>query len=182
MNFGAIFVGIAILVVTIPYVINPLVNERKKRPVNIPSLKKGEKDGQKQALEAIRTLDFDFHTGKVTHEDYEALRAQLVLEAAEYLQRKQQEDERVEALIHAHQQKTKPPAKCEKCGGDLLPQDLFCPACGGPANDCAPPPKPEAPLTCQACGKTIKASDLYCTGCGSRVNVRPDQAGTFAEN
>jgi|GEM_PF-978149 len=182
MNPGAIFIGIAILVVAVPFVMNPLVNEREKQPVKTTNLKKDEKGGQKDALEAIRDLDFDFETGKVTREDYETLRAQLVLEAAEYIQVKQQEDEKIEAMIRARLKQVKSAVKCERCGGEIRPQDLFCPACGYAAQVQSESREPKVQLTCQGCGKTIKASDLFCTSCGRRVNEPPKTLSSVGEN
>lgn len=181
MNLGAILIGIAILVVAIPYVMNPLVNERKKQPVKATPLKKDEKGGQKDALEAIRDLDFDFQTGKVTQEDYESLRAQLVLEAAEYLQTKQQEDEKIEAMIRAHLQQVKTTVVCEKCRGVICPQDRFCPACGIPVESRKEPEAP-AEAHCPNCGKTVHARDLFCTACGTHLASAPASQNAASPN
>lgn len=182
MNLGAIFIGIAILAVAVPYVISPLVNERKKQMVKATSPKKDGKSEQRNALAAIRDLDFDFQTGIVTLEDYETLRAQLVLEAAEYLKTKQQEDEKIEAMIRSRLQQVKPPVKCEKCGAEIRPQDHFCPTCGYAAQVQTESWEPKVRLTCPDCGKTIKESDLFCTGCGRRVNERPKTENAIGEN
>lgn len=117
MNLGAIFTGTAIPVITIPFVMSPLINESKKQPVKATPTKMVGRDQQKAALAAIRDLDFAFQTGKVTRGDYEMLRAQLVIEAAQYIQIKQREDEKRETMIRARFQSTKPSDKCEKCGG-----------------------------------------------------------------
>lgn len=182
MNPGAILVGIAILVIAVPYVMHPLVNERKKQPDKSTPLKKDGEGGQRDALAAIRDLDFDFQTGKVTREDYETLRAQLVLEAAKYLQVKQQEDEKIETMIRARLQTVKPLVKCEKCGGEIRLQDRFCPTCGDAAQPQTESSLPAAQLTCPGCGKTIKERDLFCTGCGRRVNKQPKTESDIAKN
>jgi Zn finger protein HypA/HybF involved in hydrogenase expression len=173
MNLGAIFIGVALLVVAVPYVVNPLVNERKRQPVKAASPNKEGKGEQKEALAAIRDLDFDFQTGKVNQDDYETLRAQLVLAAAAYLQTKQQEEEKIDALIRARLEQVKASVKCEQCGGEIGPQDLFCPACGAPIKNLAIIEKPVLKLACPICGKSIKEKDLFCTRCGTRVNKQP---------
>ena len=110
MNIGAILIGAAIIVLAVPYVINPFLDERKKRPGKDASLEKEVNDEQRDALAAIRDLDFDFQTGKVTQEDYSALRERLFLEAAESLQKKKQaEDEEIEEMIRVRQQSVKQP-------------------------------------------------------------------------
>ncbi|HEX9618107.1 MAG TPA: zinc ribbon domain-containing protein [Anaerolineales bacterium] len=182
MNLGAIFIGIAILVVAVPYVMNPLVNERKKQPVKATPPKKDGKGGQKDALAAIRDLDFDFQTGKVTREDYETLRAQLVLKAAEYLQMKQQEEEKIDAMIRARLQQVKASVKCEKCGGEIRPQDLFCPTCGVPVKNQAGSEEPVVKINCPGCGKSIKEGDLFCTGCGTRLKEQSTSGNAPAPN
>lgn len=173
MNFFAIFIGIAILALAIPYVLNPLINERKKKPVKAVPQKLDGQGQHKDTLAAIRDLDFDFQTGKVTQEDYEALRSQLAFEAAEYLQVKQQEDEKIEAMIRAHLQAVKSSARCEKCGGELRPEDQFCPACGIPAKSQGGSEEPAVQLTCPVCRKKFREGDLFCTGCGTRLNGQP---------
>lgn len=173
MDIGAILIGMAILVVAVPYVLNPLVNERKKQPGKAASLEKGWNGEQKDALVAIRDLDFDFQTGKVTREDYETIRAQLVLEAASYLQMKQEEDERIEAMIRARRQQGKPSVHCEKCGGEIRPQDLFCPTCRVPVNSQGGSAMQAGASRCPSCGKNIKTGDSFCTGCGMRLTTLP---------
>jgi uncharacterized OB-fold protein len=173
MNLGAIFIGIALLVVAVPYVINPLVNERKGHTAKATPQKKDGHIGQKYALAAIRDLDFDFQTGQVNQEDYEILRAQLVLEAAAYLQTKRREEEKLDALIRARLMQVTASIKCEKCGGEFGPEDLYCPACGVPVKDQVVIEKPAMKLACPICGKSIKEKDLFCTRCGTRVNKQP---------
>lgn len=182
MEPGAILIGGAILVVAVLYVINPVVYERKKQPEKADALKKDRKGRQKEALAAIRDLDFDFQTGKVTQEDYETLRAQLVLQAAEYIQTKKQENEKIEEMIRSRLQRVKSSVKCEKCGGDIGPQDLFCPTCRVAVKNQAGSKKPAVQITCPGCGKRVREGDLYCTSCGERVNGQATIKNTTAEN
>jgi len=182
MELGAIFIGFAILVITVPYVINPFLNERKKQPLRTISQKKDEEGSHKDALAAIRDLDFDFQIGKVTQEDYETLRAQLVVKAAEYLQTKKQEDEKIEEMIRARLQAVKSSAKCEKCGGEIRPQDHYCPTCGTVVKNQTPSNIPAPQNTCPGCGKSVKDADLFCTGCGTRLNGQSIIRNATAEN
>ena len=182
MDLGAIFIGFAILVIAVPYVIYPLMNGRKKQPLRTISQTKDEEGSHKGALVAIRDLDFDFQIGKVTQEDYETLRAQLVVEAAEYLQTKKQVDEKIEEMIRARLQAAKPSQKCEKCGGEIRPQDRYCPICGAVAKNQTASNKPAPQIACPGCGKSVKESDMFCTGCGTRLNEKSTARNTMAEN
>ena len=169
MNLGAIFIGIAILAIAVLYVTNPLLKEQKKQTVKAAPVKRDGQSRQKDALAAIRDLDFDFQTGKVSQEDYESVRARLVLEAAGYLEKQQQEEEKLEALIRARLQQVRPSGKCEKCGAEIHPQDLFCPTCGVPVKEPAGSKEQPAQVVCPGCGKSVKEGDLFCTSCGRRL-------------
>ena len=182
MELGAIFVGFAILVIAVPYVIYPLLNGRKKQPLRTISQTKDEEGSHKGALVAIRDLDFDFQIGKVTQEDYETLRAQLVVEAAEYLQTKKQVDEKIEEMIRARLQAAKPSQKCEKCGGEIRPQDRYCPICGTVAKNQTASNESTLQNTCLSCGQSVKASDMFCTGCGTRLNEKSTARKPIPEN
>ena len=181
MNVGAIFIGIAILIITIPFVVNPLIPDRKKLLRKPAPAKKDGRDQGKDTLAAIRDLDFDFQTGKVSREDYETLRTQLVIQAAEYLQMERQEEEKLEAMIRARLQAVKPSVKCGKCGGKIGPQDHFCPTCGVVVDNPAESNKQDANIICPGCGKSVKEGDHYCTVCGTRVNRQAAAVDTPAE-
>lgn len=182
MNLGAILIGFAILVVTVPFVINPLVNEHKKLPAKVASLKKNGKSQEKDVLAAIRDLDFDFQTGKVTQEDYETVRTQLVLEAATNIQMKKQEDEKIEEMIRARSKTVKLSVKCEKCGRELGPLDRFCPTCGVPAKNQAGSDGQASQISCPSCGKSVKEGDLFCTGCGMKLSKQTVTENAPSEN
>ena len=63
------------------------------------------------AIEALRELELEYRTGKVTEDEYEALRARLEGEA-----------------VAARNAAGAP--DCAHCGETLLGRESFCPACG----------------------------------------------------
>lgn len=128
MNPGAILIGVAILILSAAYVTNPFFHKRKNKPARPDLQDNGVAILHKNSLAAIRDLDFDFQIGKITQEDYEPLRAQLVLEVADYLQKKQEQDQKVEELIRARQSKKQ--FYCPHCGKHIQEKDLFCTGCG----------------------------------------------------
>jgi predicted RNA-binding Zn-ribbon protein involved in translation (DUF1610 family) len=182
MTLGALLIGAAILVLAALYVINPVVDAHKKQPLKAAILDESRQHLQKDVLAAIRDLDFDYQTGKVIQEDYETSRTQLVFQAAEFIQKKKQEDEKIEAMIHTRLLSVKTPAQCDKCGGEIGPQDVFCPTCGIAVKNQAGTKKTSVHVLCPGCGNKVRAGDLYCTSCGKRVYGQAAVNHPTAEN
>jgi hypothetical protein len=82
-------------------------------------------------------------------------------QAAEYLQMKQQEDEKIERYCARSDRET--PVKCEKCG-EIRLGSLARPA--GTLLNLRQIQLPAAQLTCLL-RKIVKEGDLFCTRCGS---------------
>src|SRR5512138_2478529 len=121
------------------------------------------REARAAALSALRSLDFDYQTGKVSEEDYPALRLQLVAEAAKYMDAKGSEDDRIEAMIRARKVAVGKP--CPKCGKPASADARFCPECGA-----------ELAPACPSCGKAVRAGDLFCRSCGSKLEMRAEAA------
>ena len=84
MTIGAVLVGLALLVVIVSMVVRPLT-ERGRRDEVPP-----EENHQPQlepVLAALRDLDFDHQTGKVSEDDYTPARAGLLAKAAQAMDR-----------------------------------------------------------------------------------------------
>ncbi len=163
MNFFAVLIGIAMLALSLPFVVKPFQHARGKKSA-IP-VKQADPEEQRLAvLTALRDLDFDFQVGKVSEDDYTALRVKLVAEAARYLQ--DDKNDEIEALIQARKASKAKAAACAHCGETLEAGNRFCPHCGTSAE-----------TLCPSCGKNIKAGDLFCSSCGTQLTV---QAGTAA--
>ena len=75
---------------------------------------------------ALKDLEFDFSTGKLSDEDNEALREKFSAEAADVLK---QIDE-LEAGAKKPAKSKKAAAACEACGFQIKPGDRFCQSCG----------------------------------------------------
>ncbi len=81
-------------------------------------------------FDAIKDLEFDHTTGKLSDEDYRQMRARYDVQAAEVLQK-------MDAVTAA---KARPRARagaagagrtaCGKCGAKVQSADRFCPVCG----------------------------------------------------
>ena len=140
MNTGAMLIGLAILLACLPFLINPL-QRRKLGHLRKNLAQEDPVEQREAALLALRDLDFDYRTGKVCDEDYPALRAGLLVEAALYIQEEQAADTEIEALINARkvirsripasrQMRLIPSGPCPSCGRKVHADDLYCISCG----------------------------------------------------
>jgi hypothetical protein len=122
------------------------------------------------ALLALKEIEFDRETGKLSDGDYQYLKQKYTAEALEAL--REDEEARapddVEALIARRVRTlrsaaaTAPPGApiCPACGPRPEPDAVYCSTCGSGL---------PAPATCARCGTTLSSESRFCEGCGSRV-------------
>ncbi len=128
MQISSLLIGVALLVVAVYCVSSPLL---KKNKSVVKAASNDAQPGQREAvLSALRDLDFDFKTGKVSEEDYQPLRAQLMVEAAQHMEPDKKDDEQLEALIQSRRKTQSKQASCPACGKKIVLGDLFCSSCG----------------------------------------------------
>jgi RNase P subunit RPR2 len=164
MNITAILIGLGMLGVSIPFVIRPFQQKPTKNVKKSKTHVQFE-EGRVATLSALRDLDFDYKSGKVIDEDYVPARAQLLAEAARYIQQQEEEEDKLETLIQARRDSKD--ANCEQCGASMETGQRFCVKCGTPVNNVA----------CPSCGKKVRAGDLFCSSCGSRQEVQRETVG-----
>jgi hypothetical protein len=122
------------------------------------------------ALLALKEIEFDRETGKLSDADYQYLKDKYTAEALEALRAGDGVGVPgdVEALI-AHRVQalrfaaaTAPPGApaCPSCGPRPEADALFCSSCGG---------RLPAPAMCARCGTALSSDSRFCEGCGSRV-------------
>ncbi len=112
---------------------------------------------------AIKDLDFEYHTGKLSDEDYRELRERCRVRALRIL----------DALgSDATQRSAADPAvatheagagmdrgpRCAACGHVNPEASNFCESCGTPI---------DSPARCRVCGAAAQPSDRFCAGCGT---------------
>ncbi len=122
--------------------------------------------------QAIRDLDFDRETGKLSAEDHQLMRARLTAEGVAVLQELDRlltlaspEDleaqiEREVAALRARRERPARPRTCPECGQAVPADALFCVACGTALE-----------RRCPACGAAFEAGDRYCRACGAALPV-----------
>jgi len=97
VDIGIAIIALTLLALVVRFVGEPLLARREQPAEGAGGQDDGrpEDDGEREALEAareakyreIRDLELDFHTGKLSTEDYEAVNAQLRSEAIQILDR-----------------------------------------------------------------------------------------------
>jgi hypothetical protein len=122
------------------------------------------------ALLALKEIEFDRETGKLSDEDYRFLKEKYTAEALEALRAEEgtKAPDDVEALI-AHRVRalrsaaaSAPPGArvCVSCGPRPEPDAVFCSTCGS---------RLPAAATCGHCGAALGVDSRFCEGCGSQV-------------
>jgi hypothetical protein len=151
---------------------------------------------QRDAIyQAIRDLDFDRETGKLTPEDHRAMRTQLVAQGVAVLQELDRLMEHVGAedleaeiereVARFRQHRAVPAAEpavsvggeaeaeplaaartCPQCGQRARPDAAFCVHCGTSLEAVA---AESCERTCPSCGASFEAGDRYCRVCGAAL-------------
>ena len=163
MEISSIIVGVGLVAVALVFVSLPFRRKQLKTAGSLSPITTQE--GQREALiSALRELDFDFKTGKVSEEDYIPLRTQLMAEAAQYIEAEEKEAEQLEALIRTRRAARS--SKCGQCDAPIQAGQRFCPKCVSAINY----------EQCPSCGKKIHAGDLFCSSCGNKIQVQMEVA------
>jgi hypothetical protein len=160
MQVSAILIGFFLFGASVAYVILPF--RRKPKKAASPLLHSAHLPGQREVVfSALRDLDFDFKTGKISEEDYHPLREQLLVEAAQYMQEENKNEDRLEQMIQARRTGRQQGSECPQCDAPVLAGHHFCSKCGYELTA----------ESCPSCGKHIQEGDLFCSSCGHRIQA-----------
>ncbi|MFQ5702680.1 MAG: zinc ribbon domain-containing protein [Gemmatimonadales bacterium] len=163
--------GVFVAVAALALVLEPLVRGRAGSvpPLTAidPSLgtldlvEPGESDSPKiQALHALREIEFDKATGKLSDHDYAVLKARYSKQAVQALEaegRAERGDPAEEAVGRA---RGAAGAVCPSCGPRPEPIAAFCSSCGRPLH------RPDALPRCRSCGSDLPEGARFCSACG----------------
>lgn len=160
--------GTVLALAALSVVLSPLVSsDELSQPEPAPKARAS--DGEGKAVAALREIEFDKATGKLSEKDYEALREQYTREALAELRKAdivnamartdagpvsgEVTDDIVEAAIRRAREATK---ACVVCGPRPEPDAVFCSSCGRYLAG-----------SCRRCGTPVElVGARFCVGCG----------------
>jgi hypothetical protein len=158
---AALVIGTLLAVGALAFVLYPIFYGAPQASTPVPAAPASEGDS---AIVALRELEFDRATGKLSESDYAQLKARYTTEAIAAMRRGQNpgrgiaiapSDDEVEALVRAYREAR----VCPDCGPRPESDAVYCSNCGRYLHD-----------RCAACGAPVVAPDArFCTGCGNRL-------------
>jgi hypothetical protein len=172
MDLGFILLAIALIGLVIFIVAQPFLEHslQRERPERRADQLAAERDG---ILAALRDLDFDHATGKITDDDYAMQRAPWVASGAEVLKQLEAldmtpDDEAIERAIAARRKAASNgqaagamvALTCSECGAAARADDRFCAGCGA-----------ALARVCGQCQSPLVAEDRFCGKCGAPVTA-----------
>jgi hypothetical protein len=154
----ALIVGTLLSIGVLAYVLAPVVIGVRRGPSRTPIAVRGR--GDDLAVAALREIEFDRETGKLSDADYAALRERYAAEALAAMRAAGKNapvaEDAAEAAVRAY--RLAHPA-CGKCGIRPEADAIYCSNCGS-----------YLPGKCAVCGIAVTASGVrYCIDCGTRL-------------
>jgi hypothetical protein len=156
---AALVIGTLLAVGALAYVLYPVFfGVARQAPVVAPvRLNPGE-----SAIAALREIEFDRATGKLSESDYTELKARYTKEAIAVMRRakaatsEQATDDEIEAAVRAYRATH---VSCPEHGPRPEVDAVYCSECGRYLRD-----------TCIGCGAPVTEPDArYCVNCGNRL-------------
>jgi hypothetical protein len=154
----ALIVGTLLSIGVLAYVLAPVVIGVKRRPVRPMVIPR--EGGGDLAIAALREIEFDRATGKLSDADYATLRERYASQALATMraggQGASMPDDAAEAAVRAYRSAH---PTCGKCGIRPETDAIYCSNCGT-----------YLPGKCVSCGVAVTAAGVrYCIDCGTRL-------------
>ena len=167
-NSAPFIAGIALALIALAIVLAPVFSDAVPhdiRPAHrtTPKLEIDDEPVPGSAIEALREIEFDRATGKLSEDDYDGMKARYTVQALVELRAQDAENSRSDAagapadLAERLVKKYRPGSTICATHG-LRPESdaLFCSECGS-----------YLPGKCERCGTPVTAAGAhFCTGCG----------------
>lgn len=167
---AALVIGTLLAVGALAFVLFPIFFAAAREPAAAPAPRGSEREN---AVDALREIEFDRATGKLSDDDYSELKTRYTSQAIVAMRQQQDaaegstrasaglvsdaaSDDEIEAAVRAFRQEQQ---GCPTCGPRPERDALFCSSCGRYLHD-----------RCAACGAPVMAPDArFCASCGNRL-------------
>lgn len=154
-----LIVGTALAIGALAYVLYPILAGAIAAPRRrAPAAHEMAKAEEQEAVVALREIEFDRVTGKLSDSDYQELKARYTGRALDAMRAgsAQSADDAVEAAVLAYRAHMR---SCTRCGPRPEPDALYCSTCGS-----------FLPGACSSCGATVtEAGAAFCASCGREL-------------
>ena len=159
----ALIIGTAIALIAVAFVLVPIFRDDAGTP---PLTRDPTADdaGGDDAVGALREIEFDRATGKLSDTDYAALKSRYTAEAIDAMRAAEagaltpEASDLAEQAILRYRTRAVP---CEACGPRPEPDAVYCSSCGrylpGRCNGCGAVVDQPAARFCISCGRTLAA-------------------------
>ena len=157
-----LIVGTLLAVLAVAYVLYPLLFSSASpthRPVGLPRVAPV---ADEDAIVALREIEFDRATGKLSDTDYAELKSRYTARALAAMRARGERgadatpEDLVEATVLAYRARLK---SCARCGPRPEPDAVYCSNCGSYLDE-----------KCAGCGRVVEeAGAAFCAGCGRQL-------------
>jgi hypothetical protein len=164
---AALVIGTLLAVTALAFVLYPVFFGVASVPTLAPSPRESEREA---AVAALREIEFDRATGKLSDTDYAELKSRYTGDAVRAMRREAARapdkvpvvpdtpatDDEIEAAVLAYRRESH---SCAACGPRPEADAVYCSNCGRFLHD-----------RCAGCGAPVVALDArYCLNCGNRL-------------
>ena len=160
----ALAIGTLLVVVALGYVLYPLVFAPAAASSRQPFARSTARpaDGDEDAIVALREIEFDRATGKLSDTDYADLKARYTQRALDAMRATgavaadAPAEDAVEAAVLAIRLRLR---SCARCGPRPEPDAIYCSNCGAYLD-----------AKCAGCGRVVEEPGAaFCAGCGRQL-------------
>lgn len=159
----ALAIGTLLVVAALAYVLYPLVFATAGPGIRAtPRVTRVTTGGDEDAIVALREIEFDRATGKLSDADYADLKARYTQRALESMRAEgvtpagAPVEDAVEAAVLAYRARLR---SCARCGPRPEPDATYCSNCGTYLDE-----------KCAGCGRVVEeAGAAFCAGCGRQL-------------
>ena len=159
----ALAVGTLLVVLALAYVLYPLVFATAGAGLRAtPRVTAVPAGGDEDAVVALREIEFDRATGKLSDADYADLKARYTQRALEAMRAQgvapagASVEDVAEAAVLAYRSRLR---SCSRCGPRPEPDAIYCSNCGAFLDE-----------KCAGCGRVVEEPGAaFCAGCGRQL-------------